>query len=107
MLVRLIAADQVVLLLEPSGLRLFYQGKVYLRDSCRFNNLPFHNEGFYIWTLVNVDSWKAGPPLDPLLNLWPVQASPPNPAQFGCWVKQYCARVLGMPLWNTEELIER
>ena len=107
MLVRLMAADQVVLLLNASGLRLFYRGKVYIRPAIYgFCSIPKHNTGYLIWTLVDVDSWNEGPPLDPNLNLWPIQANDPNPRQFASLVKRYRARVLGMPLWSMEELIQ-
>ena len=107
MLVRLMAADQIVLLLNASGLRLFYHGKVYLRPAIHgFSGIPEHNTRYPIWTLVDVDSWEEGPPLDPNLDIWPIQASDPDPRKFASWVKKYGAILLGMPLWNMEELIE-
>ena len=107
MLVRLMAADQVVLLFNASGLSLFYHGKVYLRPAIYgFCGIPKHNSRYPIWTLVDVDFCDQGPPLNPSLDIWPIQASDPNPRQFESWVERYEASVLGMPLWNMEELIQ-
>ena len=107
MLMRLMAADQVVLLLNASGLRLFYHGKVYLRPAIHgFSGIPRHNKKYHIWTLIDVDSEEKGPPLDPNLTIWPIQASSPNSRRFAAWIEHYESVVLGMPLWNMEELVE-
>ena len=107
MLVRLMAADQVVLLYQASGLHLFYHGELYFRsDTSGFSYLPECRTKYLIWTLVDADFTEEGPPFCLESNIWPIQASSANPRTFAMWVEQYEAPTLGMPLWNMKELIE-
>jgi len=109
MLVRLISARQVVLLCDHFVVYLFYRGKVYSQSgvSC-FDGLPTRQQARYcpIWALIDVDFQEQGPSIRRSSNIWPIQASPPGPARWRSWSKQNGAPLLGMPLWNTEELVE-
>lgn len=109
MLVRLISARQVVLLYDNSKVYLFYCGKVYTRPKgTGFSGIPLLHKRlkFYpIWTLIDVDFEGQGPPITRSSNIWPIQASPPNHLLWS-WRSERWAGVLGMPRWNTEELIE-
>jgi len=40
------------------------------------------------------------------LNLWPIQASFPDPVRWKAWRKQLRGALYGMPLWNTEDLVK-
>jgi hypothetical protein len=109
MLARLISARQVVLAYDGTGLRLFYQGQVYSRPAAYdFDNLPQGSDTEYcpIWMLIDVDNRNQEPPIPVGLMVWPIQASSPNPARWKAWRKQYNAALLGMPLWDLEELME-
>jgi len=106
MLVRLMAADQVVLLVNSSGLYLFYHGKVHFRKDRHFQGIPKCRTTYHVWTLVDADNLTEGPSFDFDSIIWPIQASSPNPDRFVGWVKQYEAPTLGMPLWSMEELIK-
>jgi len=108
MLARLISADQVVLLCDSINTYLFYQGRVYTRlTQFGIGSLPKHQEIPYcpVWALIDVDFNDRGPPLSSTSNVWPIQASSPNPIRWKSWQKQYGAAELGMPLWNEEELM--
>lgn len=39
-------------------------------------------------------------------NIWPIQVASQNPIQWGAWRKQTKAGLLGIPVWNMEELVE-
>ena len=109
MLVRLISAHQVVLLCGSSEVFLFYCGRVYSRPTASgLGELPRHQHEEYhpIWALVDVDYIGQGPPITNLSNIWPIQASSPNPVLWKAWSKQTNASILGMPRWNTEDLIK-
>ena len=56
--------------------------------------------------LVDVDGHDHGPPIGAGENIWPIQASSPNPIRWKSWRKQYDATLLGMPLWKMDELVE-
>ena len=108
MLARLISADQVVLLCDFNNIHLFYRGRVYMRlAQFGIENLPKHQEIPYcpVWALIDVDFNDRGPPLSSTSNVWPTQASSPNPIRWKSWRKQYGAAELGMPLWSKEELM--
>ena len=106
MLARLISAKQVVLTCNDSFIHLFYRGKVYSRQakSGGFRDLPqFHRlTGWPIWALIDVT--KYPPPLERNLDVWPIQASPPDLIRFYSWSHWYDAAKLGMPKWTEEEL---
>jgi len=109
MLARLISARQVVILCTTSTAYLFYHGKVYSRRTLHgFEDLPRRRGGLYcpIWMLVDVDGHDHGPPIGAGENIWPIQASSPNPIRWKSWRKQYDATLLGMPLWKMDELVE-
>ena len=52
-----------------------------------------------------MDLLKQEPPLDLDQNVWPIQASSPNPARFDVWHKQFGAAVLGLDVWDMPELM--
>ena len=106
MLARLISAEQVVLLYTTSEVLLFYQEMVYMREWPSFSCVPMHQLDplFYAWALVDADSTAQGPPINSDHAIWPIQASSPQPIRWKAWSKQRSAVVLGMPLWNMEEL---
>ena len=106
-LARLISAKQVVLMYTKSATLLFYQEKVYKQEPAFFSCLPRHklDRFFHVWALINADS-DTQPSIKPSHNIWPVQASSPKPTRWKGWSKQRAAIVLGMPLWNVEELKE-
>ena len=109
MLTQLISAGQVVLLCDSYEVYLFYHGQVYLRLTVfGFGELPRHQHMRYcpIWALIDMDYNDHRPPITSTSNIWPIQASPPNPIQWKLWVKQNTAAVWGMPLWNMEELMQ-
>ena len=108
MLVRLISARQVVLLCKNSDVYLFYHGQVYHRlGEPGFNNLPeCQSRSYYpIWTLIHAEPIQE-PPVWGSSNIWPIQTSSPNPLRWDGWSRRYGAAVLGMPLWDMEELME-
>jgi len=109
MLARLISARQVVLLYDTSTAFLFFHGRVYSQPTqYGFRDLPENQEALYcpIWALIDVDYLDKGPPITGSDNIWPIQASPPNPIQWKSWSKQNGAALLGMPLWKMDELME-
>jgi len=109
MLARLISARQVVLPRKPTQVHLFYYGQVYSRPTVLgLEGLPENAQTphFPIWALVDADLRKGEPPIIDTSNVWPIQASSPNPARWDSWSEQYRAAELGMPLWNMEELME-
>jgi hypothetical protein len=109
MLVRLISARQVVLLWDSSRAYLFYRGQVYFRSTVfGFEDLPEHQRTPYcpIWALIDMDYQYQGPPITGSSNIWPIQASSPDPVRWKHWRKQNRAALLGLPPWNMEELME-
>ncbi|KAF9779812.1 hypothetical protein BJ322DRAFT_1086617 [Thelephora terrestris] len=108
MLVRLLSARQVVLLYEKSGIYLFYLGQVYFSAARNFGHLPEHRtKGFCpVWALIDADLEAQEPPIRAHSNIWPIQASPPDPIRWKVWVRQNHASILGMPKWNMEELVK-
>ena len=109
MLARLVSARQVVLLCDGFEIRLLYQGQVYSRPSeSGFRHLPKHSKKPYcpIWALIDVDFKGKEPFIPPDSNVWPIQASSPNPARWKSWAKQFISAVWGMPLWDMRELNE-
>jgi len=109
MLARLISDRQVVLLCDTSAVFLFFHGKVYSRPTqCGFRDLPKRKGAPYcpIWALIDVDFLNEGPPITDSNNIWPILASSPNPIRWKSWRKQTGAVLLGMPLWEMDELME-
>jgi len=109
MLLWLISARQVVLLCDNNKVYLFYCGQVYFRPTeTGFEDLPVRIRASYypLWTLIDVNYENHGPPINAGSNIWPIQTSSPNPSRWKSWRKQNGAALLGMPLWNTEELME-
>jgi len=108
MLVRLISAGQVVLLYKSPMIYLFYRGEVYSRDDSKgFLFLPRRLRGYFpVWALIDGDYEGRVTSLGGDSDIWPIEATSPNPKQWKEWVKQNTAAVLGMPLWNAEELVE-
>ena len=108
MLLRLMSANQVVLLFTGSALYLFCDEHVYMRVPGYFLNLPTFQGAsrFPIWTLVDADDLNHAPPINVSQNIWPIQASSPNPNRWNTWSKRRDAALLGMPLWDIHELME-
>ncbi len=109
MLARLISARQVVLLCDSSDVHLFYRGQVYFRSAMfGFGGLPKRRRTPYcpIWALIDMDYQHQGPPITGSSNIWPIQASSPDPARWKHWHKQNGAALLGLPPWNMEELMK-
>ena len=107
MLVQLITAHQVVLLSNTRKDYLFYRGQVYSRPpEAGYENLPENQQTNYspVWALVSTDSVERAPTISRKSNIWPIQASSPNPIRWRAWTKQLGAALLGMPLWTMEEL---
>ena len=107
MLARLISTRQVVVLCDNRRSYLFYAGTVYSRSAeFGFMNLPERQATRYfpVWALIDVDFENRGPNLAST-NVWPIQASCPNPVLWHAWRKQHRAALLGMPLWSMEELM--
>jgi len=109
MLVKLISAGQVVLLHDPPKIFLFYQGSVYSRlVENGLSYLPKYRTAYCpIWTLIDGDCPKdEGSAIAFSPFAWPVQVSPPDPSRWKSWSKRSGATLLGMPLWNMEELVQ-
>ena len=109
MLTRLLSERQVVVLCNNSKVYLFYKGKVYFRpETSGFEGLPERQRTRYcpVWTLIDFDFVDRGPNITIDADIWPVQASSLNPVRWWSWAKQYGGVRLGMPLWNTEDLIK-
>jgi len=109
MLAQLISASQVVLLYQSPTIYLFYRGEVYSRSgSDSFHYLPRRLRMEYcpIWALIDGDYEGQGPSLANNRGVWPIQASSPKPQRWKGWSKRNRATLIGMPLWNTEELVE-
>ena len=108
MLVRLVSARQVVLLLDRQEVTLFYAGKVYYRavsDGLLHIPKPAGKNIYPAWALIDADWLDSGPPLSATSEVWPIQASSPNPVQWKSWSKQFDAAEWGMPLWTMHELL--
>ena len=108
LLARLLSAHQVAILCGNDLIHLFYHGKVYYRPTAYgFKNAPKHRTVRYypIVALIDVDFKDRGPPIDDDINIWPVQATSPNPIRWKSWRKQLDAALLGMPLWNKVDLV--
>ena len=108
MLARLIVAGQVVVLCDSKINYLFFDDTVYSRPAeFGFDNLPRRIKTAYfpVWALIDVD-YKEGEPSLANTNVWPIQASPPNPIRWKSWRKQNGAALLGMPLWTRKEPVE-
>jgi len=109
LLVWLLSAHQVVTLCDADSIYLFYHGVVYSRSSeSLFVNVPKHKTLRYypIWAPIDVDFLNREPPVRDDPNIWPVQASPPNPIRWQMWLKQLNGSLLGMPLWNRKDLVQ-
>ena len=109
MLAKLISAGQVVLFYHPPKVYLFYHGRVYPRLAAYgFEVLPEHRTAYYpIWALIDGDCPKGrGPAMSSNPFAWPVQATSPDPSRWESWSRKNGATLLGMPLWNVEELVE-
>jgi len=107
MLAQLISAQEVVLLCDSVEILLFFRGRVYYRPTnSGFVFLPRPPVGLYypIWTLVDVNTLYE-PPIQESWKIWPVQTSSPNPIRWRYWSKHNKAALLGIPLWNMQELI--
>ena len=109
MLARLLSLRQVVLLCDNVVVYLFYKGKVYTRPAdIGTGNLPRKGSQYSpVWGLIDVDFQADGPSpsITSNANIWPIQTSAPNLYQWHSWRKQTRAALLGMPLWNEEELM--
>ena len=108
LLARLLSVRQVVLLYTNAETYLFYRGQAYSRPTGpRLKHLPTRTIERYcpIWMLIDMDDANRGPHIGKRLNIWPIQASSPNPTRWRVWKKQYGAFLFGMPLWSMDELI--
>ena len=109
MLARLISAGQVALLYKTPKIYLFYRGGVYSQNKSEgFNYLPWRPRTGYcpIWALIDGDYEGEGISLGGDSAIWPIHATSPNPKRWKEWLKQNNGAILGMPLWNVEELVE-
>jgi len=109
MLARLISAGQVVLLYQAPTIYLFYRGEVYFRSgSGGLTLVPLRLRMNYcpIFALIDGDYEGQGVSLGGNSAIWPIQATSPNPERWKEWMKQNSASLLGMPLWNVEELVK-
>lgn len=109
MLTRLVSAQQVVLLCDTHHVYLFYCGNVYRRPaSSGFVDLPVIARGGYhpIWALIHVDYEQGEVLITGGSDVWPIQASSPNPARWQPWLKRNNGAMLGMPVWSMHELKE-
>ena len=109
LLPQLLSVRQVILLYNTTETYLFYRGQAYSRPT-GFGLKYFPTRAikrYYcpIWALIDMDCTGRRPPINKSLNIWPIQASSPNPARWKLWKKQYNATLFGMPLWTMEELI--
>jgi len=106
MLAQLISTQEVVLLCDSNRILLFFCNKLYHRLTISgFDFLPIPPPGrkHPIWALVDQGRPKE-PPITESTDIWPVQTSSLNPIQWANWAKHNKAAMLGMPLWNMEEL---
>ena len=106
MLVQLISAHQVVLLSDIRKGYLFYRSQVYSRlAEAGYENLPENQQTSYspVWVLINMNSIERGPLIERGLNIWPIQASSPNPIPSRAWSKQLDAAFSGClcGLWKS------
>ena len=109
MLAQLLSAHQVVLYYSLERTILFYRGEVYTRSAqSGFRDLPYHPGISYcpVWTFIDMDYSNTPPPMARESRIWPIQASSPRPSRWESWRKQTGAALLGMPLWNMEELVK-
>jgi len=109
LLTRLLVARQVVLLVDNTEAYLFYHGTVYYRSTpVGRQGLPIPTPKSYrpVWALMDVDHGDTNPFVSGNLEMWPIQVSSPNPGRWNKWRKQLGAALLGMPLWNTQDLMK-
>ena len=107
LLARFISARQPVVLCDSLRIYLFFRGDVYWRPTATgFYELPRHKqiEHCPVWTLIDMDYQDLNPPIERASNIWPIQTSSPNPVRWKLWQKQNEPSLLGMSLWNMEEL---
>ena len=105
-LAQLISAGQAVLLCDNYNVWLFYRGKVHFRPvDSSFRSLPKKTPYCPIWALIEVDYQDHGPPFHLGSNIWPIQASSPNPIRWRSWHKQNNAALWEIPLWGMEDLM--
>ena len=103
MLTRLIPADQVVLVCGTQDIHIFYDGKVYhWPNLISFEDLQ-EEQRWPIWALIDWDL-KVVPPLKKE-GTWPIQVSSPDSSRWRGWRKQHKSYLLGMDLWNMDELV--
>ena len=105
MLICLIVRREPVVLYDGVITRLFYHGRVYTaKDDAQFPQNP------QTWCLIDHNSQlKADIPAFIVTNdreAYPVQASSPSPTNYKAWIKQFCATVLGMPLWSKDDIVK-
>jgi len=108
MLVRLISARQVVVLYQSGQLTLFYSGQVYIRPTSKgfdYVPLPRGENKHPVWALINCDSGTCEPTLYKSDQVWPIQASTPDPIRWRTWSKHFNAAKWGLPLWTIDELV--
>jgi len=108
MLVRLISARQVVFLLSRHRVTLFYAGQAYYRSATNaflYIPSPVGKNEHYAWALIDLDCLNSEPPLDGTTQVWPIQASSPNPVRWKLWSKQSSTAIWGLPLWTMDELM--
>ena len=101
MLAQLIMAEQVVLIVSPPQLFLFYQGEVYRNDGLNFMDIPECGPEKRIWALIDPCGQVV---LNLRFKIWPLWASSPCPDRWRPWIGRFCGLRLGMQLWTLEEL---
>jgi len=108
MLARLISARQVVVLYQSGHLILFYSGQAYIRptrEGFDYVPLPRGENKHPVWALINCDSGTCEPTLYASDQVWPIQASTPDPIRWRTWSKRLNAARWGLPLWTIDELV--
>ncbi|KAL5480206.1 hypothetical protein ACEPAI_1476 [Sanghuangporus weigelae] len=111
MLIYLLTLKKNVALHTKGRTYLFYHDRVYIASSGPDVTWPPSTAvRDRIWCLIDSDE-RVGPPPSYLTSkdegrIFPVHAAPPNPARYYKWFKQRGGVVIGMPLWNEEEIIE-
>ncbi|KAL5482842.1 hypothetical protein ACEPAI_9437 [Sanghuangporus weigelae] len=111
MLIYLLTLKKNVALHTGGDTHLFYHDHVYIASSgTKVTWPPSTAVRDRIWCLIDSDE-HVGPP--PIYLTWkdeerifPVHAASPNPARYYEWFKQRGGVIIGMPLWNEEEIIE-
>ncbi|GJJ07082.1 hypothetical protein Clacol_001281 [Clathrus columnatus] len=112
-LIRFIKQGQPVALFTGDTLFLFYGNHVRSPKKTTPIYFPIPKEATdttehkpILFVLIDHDTSTSEPTPDLVYgeDIFPIQASPPNPQQFRRWAKRRNAGIWGLPLWNEAEL---